>query len=80
MSKFQMDVISHVLYVTFLLDTVEVDYINGFVKTMNFALVWGLMHNDINSKFIKIYKARCIVKWLIFDKFYTPYKSIQDFF
>jgi hypothetical protein len=39
MSKFQMDVISHVLYVTFLLDIVEVDYINGFVKTMNFALV-----------------------------------------
>jgi hypothetical protein len=39
MSKFQMDVISHVLYVTFLLDTIEVDCINGFVKTMNFALV-----------------------------------------
>jgi hypothetical protein len=39
MSKFQFDVINHVLYVTFLLDKLEVDYINGFVKNMNYALV-----------------------------------------
>jgi hypothetical protein len=39
MFKFHLDVISHVLYVTFLLDAIEVDYINGFVKTMNYVLV-----------------------------------------
>jgi len=38
------------------------------------------MHNNINSRFIKAYRARCTVKGLIFDNFYTPYKSIQDYF
>jgi hypothetical protein len=57
MSKFQFHIISHVLYVTFLLDTLEIDYINGFVKIVNYALVWVLMHNNINSRFIKTYSG-----------------------
>ncbi len=38
-----MDVISHVLYATFLLETIEVDYINGFCE--NHELCFGVRTN-----------------------------------
>ncbi len=44
------------------------------VESQTTKLIWFLL-SDKKGKYL----ARCSIKWFIFNSFYTPYKSIQDF-